>query len=523
MEQNQNDLVVQMKGITKVYPNGIAANQGVDFSVRRGEIHALMGENGAGKSTLMKILFGLEQPTEGEIVVNGAKVSFASPTAAIAHGIGMVHQHFMLVPSLTVAENIVLGMVPKKSGMFIDFKKATELTKEYAERFNLSVNPDAKVADIPVGMKQKVEILKALIRGAKILILDEPTAVLTTQETAELFRELVHLKEQGYTIIFISHKLNEIKQITDRMTIMRGGKSMGVYETASITEQEISRLMVGRDVILDVQKDTAVPTDVVLRVRNLHYTNEWNKKMLGGVSFDVRKGEILGVAGVEGNGQRELVDMLFDLREPDSGTAAVNGKDVIHASQAKIRGMGVSLVPEDRMTYGIADSATIEENIISDRFEEKRFNHGPLFNMKAIHAESDRLIKDYTVLCKSRKQKVKMLSGGNIQKVVVAREFSSDPTLIIADQPTRGIDVGATEFIRKKLVDLSRAGSAVLLVSADLNEVMELSDSLIVLYGGKIAAYFEDTSQLDDVMMGEYMLGLKRQSDEEIGRVCHER
>jgi simple sugar transport system ATP-binding protein len=245
--------------------------------------------------------------------------------------------------------------------------------------------------------------------------------------------------------------------------------------------------------------------------------------MLNGVSFDVRKGEILGIAGVEGNGQRELVDMLFDLKEPDAGTASVNGADVINASQAKIRSLGVSLVPEDRMTYGIADSATIEENLISDRFEEKRFNKGPLFNMKAIHAESDRLIKDYTVLCKSRKQKVKMLSGGNIQKVVVAREFSSDPTLIIADQPTRGIDVGATEFIRKKLVDLSRAGSAVLLVSADLNEVMELSDSLIVLYGGKIAAYFEDTSQLNDEMMGEYMLGLKRQSDEEIGRVCHER
>lgn len=298
---------------------------------------------------------------------------------------------------------------------------------------------------------------------------------------------------------------------------------MGVFDTDSVTEQEISRLMVGRDVVLDVEKDLPKPTDVVLRVRNLHYTNEWNKKMLAGVSFDVRKGEILGVAGVEGNGQRELVDMLFDLMEPDSGTATVNGKDVIHASQARIRAMGVSLVPEDRMTYGVAEGATIEENLISDRFSERRFNRGPLFNMRAIRAESDRLITDYTVLCKSRRQKVKMLSGGNIQKVVVAREFSSEPTLIIADQPTRGIDVGATEFIRKKLVDLSRKGAAVLLVSADLNEVMELSDSLIVLYGGKIAAYFEDTSQLDDEVMGEYMLGLKRQSSEEIGRVCHER
>ena len=518
----QNDIIVQMKGITKVYPNGIAANQSVDFSVRRGEIHALMGENGAGKSTLMKMLFGLEQPTEGEIIVNGQKVSLASPTVAIAHGIGMVHQHFMLVPSLTVAENIVLGMVPKKSGMFIDYKKALEITREYSEKFNLAVNPDAKVMDIPVGMKQKVEILKALIRGAKILILDEPTAVLTTQETAELFKELIHLKEQGYTIIFISHKLNEIKQITDRLTIMRGGKTMGVFETASITEQEISRLMVGRDVILNVEKDEPHPTDVVLNVKGLEYTNEWNKRMLNDISFSVRKGEILGVAGVEGNGQRELVDMLFNLNRPDKGSASVNGVNIIGAPQYRIRELGVSLVPEDRMTYGIAEAASIEENVISDRFAKKRFNKGPMFNMKAIHAESDRLIQDYTVLCKSRKQKVKMLSGGNIQKVVVAREFSSNPTLIIADQPTRGIDVGATEFIRKKLVDLSRAGAAVLLVSADLNEVMELSDSLIVLYGGKIAAYFEDTSQLDDVVMGEYMLGLKRQSDEEIGRVCHE-
>ncbi len=517
----QDEFVVQMKGITKVYPNGIAANQGVDFNVRQGEIHALMGENGAGKSTLMKMLFGLEQPTTGEIIVNGETVRLTSPTVAISKGIGMVHQHFMLVPSLTVAENIVLGMAPKK-GLFIDYKKAVEITEEYAKKYNLFVDPDKRVMDIPVGMKQKVEILKALVRGAKILILDEPTAVLTTQETEELFRELIHLKEQGYTIIFISHKLKEIKQITDRLTIMRAGRSMGVYETASITEQEISRLMVGRDVVLAVQKDKAQPTEPVLQVRDLEYTNEWNKKMLDHVSFSVRRGEILGVAGVEGNGQGELVQMLFNLNQPDAGTATVNGKDIIGMPQDKIRALGVSLVPEDRMTYGIAGAATIEENVISDRVSEKRFNKGPLFNMKAIHEESDRLIKDYTVLCKSRQQKVQMLSGGNIQKVVVAREFSSDPELIIADQPTRGIDVGATEFIRKKLVELSRKGAAVLLVSADLNEVMELSDSLIVMYGGQIAAYFEDTSMLTDEIMGEYMLGLKRQSDEEIRRVCHE-
>ena len=516
-----NEYVVQMKGITKVYPNGIAANQGVDFNVKRGEIHALMGENGAGKSTLMKMLFGLEQPTEGEIYVNGEKVSLTSPTVAISKGIGMVHQHFMLVPNLTVAENMVLGMEPKHKGMFMDYKKAVEITEEYAKKYNLHVDPNAKVRDIPVGMKQKVEILKALVRGAKILILDEPTAVLITQETEELFKELIHLKEQGYTMIFISHKLHEIKQITDRLTIMRSGKSMGVYQTADISKEEISRLMVGRDVILTVEKDQAQPTDVVLRVRDLEYTNEWNKKMLNKLSFDVRKGEILGIAGVEGNGQRELVDMLFNLNTPDSGTATVNGQSVIGQPQRKIRDLGVSLIPEDRMTFGMAGTATIEENLMSDRSADKKYNNGPLFNMKKMHEDSDQLIKDYKVLCKSRNQQVGMLSGGNIQKVVVAREFSADPILIIADQPTRGIDVGATEFIRKKLVELSRAGAAVLLVSADLNEVMELSDSLIIMYNGGIAAYFEDTTSLTDAVMGEYMLGLKQQSDEEVRRVQH--
>ena len=516
-----NEYVVQMKGITKVYPNGIAANQGVDFNVKRGEIHALMGENGAGKSTLMKMLFGLEQPTEGDIYVNGEKVSLTSPTVAISKGIGMVHQHFMLVPNLTVAENMVLGMEPKHKGMFMDYKKAVEITEEYAKKYNLHVDPNAKVRDIPVGMKQKVEILKALVRGAKILILDEPTAVLTTQETEELFKELIHLKEQGYTMIFISHKLHEIKQITDRLTIMRSGKSMGVYQTADISKEEISRLMVGRDVILTVEKDQAQPTDVVLRVRDLEYTNEWNKKMLNKLSFDVRKGEILGIAGVEGNGQRELVDMLFNLNTPDSGTATVNGQSVIGQPQRKIRDLGVSLIPEDRMTFGMAGTATIEENLMSDRSADKKYNNGPLFNMKKMHEDSDQLIKDYKVLCKSRNQQVGMLSGGNIQKVVVAREFSADPILIIADQPTRGIDVGATEFIRKKLVELSRAGAAVLLVSADLNEVMELSDSLIIMYNGGIAAYFEDTTSLTDAVMGEYMLGLKQQSDEEVRRVQH--
>lgn len=297
---------------------------------------------------------------------------------------------------------------------------------------------------------------------------------------------------------------------------------MGVYNTADISENEISRLMVGRDVVLKVVKDKSQPTETVLKVRDLEYTNRWNKKMLDKVSFSVRRGEILGIAGVEGNGQRELVEMLFNLNEPDGGTVTVCGQSTLNQPQEKIRKKGVSLVPEDRMIYGIADIASIEENVISDRFTDKRFNKGPLFNMPEIHQESNNLIIDYRILAKSHQQQVKMLSGGNIQKVVVARELSSKPTLLIADQPTRGIDVGATEFIRNEIVELSRNGAAVLLVSADLNEVIELSDSLIVMYGGKIVAYFEDSNQLEDVTMGEYMLGLNRQTDEEIARVCYE-
>lgn len=516
------EYAIQMKGITKVYPNGTVANQDVNFNVRKGEIHALMGENGAGKSTLMKMLFGLEQPTEGEILVNGESVKLSSPTVAISKGIGMVHQHFMLVPSLTVAENMVLGMVPTRSGALIDYDKAVKITEEYSKRFNLKVDANAKVMDIPVGMKQKVEILKALVRGAKILILDEPTAVLTSQETAELFTELKSLKTQGYTLIFISHKLNEIMEITDRMTILRGGRSMGVHETKNVTPQEISRLMVGRDVVLKVDKDKAEPGATVLKVRDLEFVNEWGKKMLDKVSLSVRKGEILGIAGVEGNGQKELVDMLFGFETPNAGTITVNGVSTIGMNQRELREHHISLVPEDRMLYGIAATASIEENMISDRASDKQFNKGPLFNMAAIHEESKRLVKDYTVLCKSAQQQVGSLSGGNIQKVVVAREFSNDPVLIIADQPTRGIDVGATEFIRKKLVELSRSGIAVLLISADLNEVMELSDSLIIMCGGQIAAYFEDTENLTDDLMGRYMLGIEHQSPEEIRRVCHE-
>ncbi|NMB19071.1 MAG: ABC transporter ATP-binding protein [Erysipelothrix sp.] len=515
-------LAIEMIDVTKIYPNGVVANRDVNFRVKKGEIHALMGENGAGKSTLMKILFGMEKPTHGEIYVNGDLVDLSSPHDAISKGVGMVHQHFMLVPSLTVAENIVLGMVPRKKGVFIDFKEAIKITQDYSRKYNLPVDPFAKVADIPVGMKQKVEILKALVRGAEILILDEPTAVLTTQETRELFIELKNLKEKGFTIIFISHKLNEIMEITDRMTILKDGKSVGIYETKDSTPESISRAMVGRDVVLGIEKEKSNPTDTILKVRNLNYVNAWNKQMLKNVSFSLRKGEILGVAGVEGNGQKELVDALFNFIEVDSGEIEFKGESILNLSQGQLRSRNISLVPEDRMLFGIAANASVKENIISDRSHYPKYNKGPLFNMSEINKDVNQLVDDFLINCSSLEQNVGMLSGGNIQKVVVAREFSSNPELIIADQPTRGIDVGATEFIRSKLIELSRSGAGVLLISADLNEVMELSDSLIIMSGGEIVAYFEDTKGLEDDEMGRFMLGIDRQEDSKIQEVCYE-
>lgn len=510
-----------MQGITKVYPNGIVANKDVDFSIRKGEIHAIMGENGAGKSTLVKILFGLEQPSEGEIFLKGEKISIASPHVAIKYGIGMVHQHFMQVPSLTVAENMVLGVEPKKNTLFFDFKKAVEMTEEVCKKYNLALNPKAVVDTLAVGKKQKLEILKALLRGAEILILDEPTAVLTPQETRELFEKLINLKNQGFTIIFISHKLKEIKQITDRITILRNGRTMGVFETKDITGQEISRLMVGRDVILKVEKDAAQPGETVLKTRDLSFYNKEGSLAVKGVSFEVRKGEILGIAGVEGNGQGELVEMITGLKEPAKGDIWINGQKTTKSTPKQVRHLKTSHIPGDRMLYGVASDGTVEENLISNRYDQKMYNPSIFMNVKKLVDLSRQLIANYNVLCSSHKQQLKMLSGGNIQKVVVAREFSSEPELIVADQPTRGIDVGAAEFIRRKLVELRDGGAAVLLVSADLNEVMELSDSLMVMYEGEIVAYFSDASSVNEMELGMYMLGLKKMTQGEMGMVTH--
>jgi len=516
------DSILSMEDITKVYPNGIVANKGVNFSVRAGEIHGLVGENGAGKTTLMQILFGLNQPDSGRILFNGRKIKIDSPHAAIRHGIGMVHQHFMLVPSLTVSENLVLGLEPHR-GFIFDKAKGIRITQELSKKYNLKVEPTVIVRDLPVGLKQKVEILKALHRGAKILILDEPTAVLTPQEMEELFNELRQLRDGGNTIIFISHKLVEIKALCNRVTVMRGGENRGVFDVEDVTEQDISRIMVGRDVVLRIEKKAAQPKESVLEVNKLTVFNSFNKKAVDNVSFSLRRGEILGVAGVEGNGQRELVEAITGFGTYGMGSILVDGKDIEQLSIKEIRDLGCSHIPEDRMSYGCAPTLSVQMNLLSYKHDHREFNRRFfLMDMDAVRDASMELVREYRILCTSPEQEVGRMSGGNIQKVVVAREFSDNPKLIVANQPTRGIDVGATEFIRKRLVELRDGGAAIFLVSADLNEVMELSDSFLVMYDGKINAFIEDVFEFDEEELGQYMLGVKNQSPDEIGKALRD-
>ena len=516
-----NKEILKVSNLTKVYPGGVVANYNVNISINEGEVHALIGENGAGKSTLMKMLFGMIPPTSGEIYVDGEKVNFSSSKQALEKGIGMVHQHFMLVPSLSVAENLILGHETSKGG-FINLEEAVKQTEEISKKYNLKVDARAKVKDISIAMKQKLEILKALYRGAKILILDEPTAVLTPQEIEELFKQLKLLKEDGYTIIFISHKLHEIKELCDRLTVLRDGQTMGTYSVSELSEQEISKLMVGRDVNLEIEKTEKDFKDVVLSVNNLTVKNSFKNVVVNDISFTVREGQILGVAGIEGNGQSELVNAIIGTDAITKGKIALNNTEITNCSILKRQEMGISHVSEDRLAYGSAPNLSIEDNAISKIYASKDLNNKGLLNLTKVKEFTTNLVKEFIVKHDNTKQSIKDLSGGNIQKVIVGREFLYDPKLLIVNQPTRGIDVGAIEFIRHKILDMRDQKKAILLISSDLGEVLSLSDSIIVMHEGKIVGYIEDAKKVTEEELGLYMLGVKHDEDDVIGGAYYE-
>ena len=509
-------VMLKMENITKIYPNGFIANKNITFEVEQGEIHALVGENGAGKTTLMKILFGMEEAQEGAIYVRGEKVRIHNQLDAIAKGIGMVHQHFMLLPSLTVAENVVLGIEPLKRGLF-DFNKAVEMTQAIADKYDFNLDARSKVEDLSVGLMQKVEILKTLIKGTKVLILDEPTAVLTPQETEELFQQLFLLRDHGHSIIFISHKLGEIMRLCSRVTVLRNGSSQGTFNACGMDEAQISRLMVGRDVVMKIDKELPKRGKVVARLSNVVYTNESDKNVIDHLSFSVCEGEIVGIAGVEGNGQAQLADVIAGLLDYLVGSVTINGSEVKGKSIRQVRGLGLAYIHEDRMRFGCAPQMSVKDNIIADRYRSKEYSGRGLLRGSRINKIVDQYITDFEIACDSHSQPLRMLSGGNIQKVVIAREFTSASNFIIANQPTRGIDVGTTEMIRKTLIKKAREdNTAVLLISADLNEVLEVSDRLLVMRKGKIAAAFPKAGEVAEETLGEYMLGVKTMTSGEM-------
>ena len=480
--------LLELIGITKRFP-GIVANADIDFDLGRGEVHALLGENGAGKSTLMNILYGLYTPDEGEIRLDGTRLRLSSPRDAIDAGIGMVHQHFMLIPVMTVAENIVLGSEPR-NGPFLDYDGALRTVEDMARGFRFGIDARARVENISVGQQQRVEILKALFRGARILILDEPTAVLTPQEAQELFRILRTLRDEGMSIIFISHKLNEALEIADRVTVLRRGKKVDTVPREDATEAGLARMMVGRDVLLRVDKGRAQPRETMLSVRDLRVLDERGLEAVRGVSFEVRAGEIVGIAGVDGNGQTELIDAITGLRKVASGTVEVAGKDVTtHSVHARLdEGLGHS--PEDRHRRGLVLDFTLAENLALHDYDKPPDSRwGWLFPRRLVEI-ARRLLREFDVRGGDAQTPAAALSGGNQQKVVVAREVSRDPRVLLAAQPTRGLDVGAIEFVHRRLVEERTDGRAILLVSFELDEILSLSDRILVLYEGEIVGEF---------------------------------
>ncbi|HIQ06334.1 MAG TPA: ABC transporter ATP-binding protein [Anaerolineae bacterium] len=486
MNANQESRIanLELTGITKHFP-GVLANDQVDFDVHAGEVHALLGENGAGKTTLMRILYGLYQADEGEIRINGQPVQIRSPHDAIAHGIGMVHQHFMLVPTLTVTENVILGL-PSSRAPFLDSEQAARRIAHLSETYGLKVDPNAYVWQLSVGEQQRVEIIKALFREASLLILDEPTAVLTPQEVEELFGVLREFTAHGLAVIFITHKLHEVMAISDRVTVLRAGRRVATLPTSETNPQALAELMVGRQLQPPTRENGREPGDLVLTVENLSALGDKGVPALRDVSLDVRAGEIVGLAGVSGNGQRELAEVIAGLRRPTSGQVLIEGKDVTGRSPTEMIQAGLAYIPEERLTVGTIPDFSVAENAILEVHGRPPLARGIFLNTEAVRRFTQQLIEQYDVKTPTQETPIKKLSGGNIQKLILARELSRNPKLLIAAQPTRGLDVGATEYIHHRLLEERANGTAILLISEDLDEIFALSDRIAVMYEGRI-------------------------------------
>jgi general nucleoside transport system ATP-binding protein len=497
---------IELRGITKRFP-GVIANKNVDLTVNGGEVHALLGENGAGKSTLMNVLYGLYEPTEGEILVDDKVVEFKSPGDAIDSAIGMVHQHFMLVPVFTVTENVMLGVEPTQNLGLLNNRSARAHLVELSEKYGLKVDPDATVEDLPVGVQQRVEIIKALYRKADCLILDEPTAVLTPDEIDDLIEVINTLKSTGVSIIFISHKLKEVMTIADRITVLRRGEVVGSTTPQETDEQQLAEMMVGRSVELTVRKSPAKPGDSVLEVSDLEVFDDRMHRAVRGVSFDVRSGEILALAGVQGNGQTELVEGITGMRGVEAGSVKLNGKDVTGSSPKRLFGMGMAHVPEDRQEDGLVTSFPIKDNLILNTYENEPYSKGIVMNRDAIDSSAGKLVEEFDVRTPSIEVDASALSGGNQQKVIVAREFSHSNNLLIASQPTRGLDVGSIQYIHGQIVAKRDEGAAVLIVSSELDEVLALGDRIAVMYDGRIIGIL-DRGEATRERCGMLMAGL---------------
>jgi simple sugar transport system ATP-binding protein len=501
---------LELRGITKRFP-GVVANDNVNLALKTGEVLSLIGENGAGKSTLMSVLYGMYKPDEGDILIDGESQVFTSPADAIAAGIGMVHQHFMLVPVFTVAENVVLGVEPTGALGKLNIDEARRMVREISDKYSLDLDPDAVIEDLPVGVQQRVEIVKVLLRDAKVVVFDEPTAVLTPSEIIEFFEIVKTLVSAGRGVVFITHKLKEALKIADRIAVLRRGKVVGEVDPKTATESQIAEMMVGRPVELTVKKNSASAGDVVLKVSDLTVLDADGRSHVENVSFEVHAGEIVGIAGVQGNGQTELVEALTGLRKATGGTISLDGKDLTHSDPRERHQMGMAHIPEDRQRQGLVGGLSVAENLVLTRYHDDQFSHGVLVDWDAANAVAETLIGEYDIRTPSKETGVGTLSGGNQQKVIVARELSRDLRLTIAAQPTRGVDVGSIEYIHSRIVKERDAGTAVLIVSTELDEVMALSDRLLVMYRGKVVAEL-DPKKVTPMEVGLYMAGSRPDS-----------